>query len=393
MASTQKRRIIILGCTGSIGTTALVSLQAYRDDFEIVGLSAHVDGERLLQIARDWDVHSVCLTSEHIDLDVSSCNYLNLQIFSGPQGLLRMIDEIEADIVLNGIAGASGLAPTFQALHSGKNVALANKESIVMAGEVLFNTARRAGKSIFPVDSEHSALFHLIKAHGRNVVSSLIITASGGPFREFPKERFSLITPAMAIAHPTWKMGAKISIDSATLANKGLEVMEASFLFGFKAEAIEVAIHPQSVIHSLIRMIDGSIYAQLSPPDMSLPIMAALSHGDIPLTSIVKPLDFSNLTLSFTKPDFERFPMLTLAFLCTQAKGSYPIAYNAANEIAVQAFLSGEIGFIDIPRIVDQTLQSSWSFNCQTLEEIVAIDSQVRAIALAQLKIISGGRK
>jgi len=392
VVSAHKRRIIILGCTGSIGSTALASLQAYRNDFEIVGLSAHVDGKRLLQIAQDWNVHTVCLTAEHFDLDVSSCEFLNLHIFRGPQGLLRMIDETEADIVLNGIAGASGLAPTFQALHSGKDVALANKESIVMAGEVLFNTARRAGKSIFPVDSEHSTLYHLIKAHGRRAISSLVITASGGPFREFPKERFSSITPAMAIAHPTWKMGAKISIDSATLANKGLEVIEASYLFKFSIEAIEVVIHPQSVIHSLVRMVDGSIYAQLSPPDMSLPIMAALSHSDIPLTSIVKPLDFANLTLSFTKPDFERFPMLALAFSCAQAKGSYPIAYNAANEIAVQAFLLGNIGFLDIATIVDSTLQSSWNSICQDITDILAVDAKARVIATNILQSIAGGR-
>jgi 1-deoxy-D-xylulose-5-phosphate reductoisomerase len=344
-------------------------------------------------IAREWNVKNICLSSEQVDFDQSILDNPHSDVFKGPQGLLTMIRETEADIVLNGIAGAAGLAPTFQALHSGKDVALANKESIVMAGEVLFKTAARSGRTVFPVDSEHSALYHLIKAHGRRAVDSLIITASGGPFRELSKERFESITVEMAVAHPTWKMGAKISIDSATLANKGLEVLEASYLFGFSTDAIEVVIHPQSVIHSMVRMVDGAIYAQLSPPDMSLPIMAALSHGEIPLASIVRPLDFSNLTLSFTKPDFEKFPLLALAFFCAQAKGSYPIAYNAANEIAVQAFLLGSIGFVDIAKIVDQTLQSPWNSTCHTMEDILTVDAQARSVASTILKSLCGGRK
>lgn len=393
MASERKRRIMILGCTGSIGSTALASLQAYKTEFEIVGLSAHVDHMRLVGLAKDWNVQNICLTSEQVDFDNSSFDSFQHHLYRGIQGLLTMIEETDAEIVLNGIAGAAGLLPTFQALHSGKDVALANKESIVMAGEVLFNTATRLGRTIFPVDSEHSALYHLIKAHGRQAVSSLIITASGGPFREFTLERFSSITPEMAIAHPTWNMGAKISIDSATLANKGLEVMEASYLFGFPTDAIEVVIHPQSVIHSMVRMVDGSVYAQLSPPDMSLPIMAALAHGDIPLASIVRPLDFSNLTLSFKKPDFEKFPLLALAFFCAQSKGSYPIAYNAANEIAVQAFLHGNIGFPDIAATVDRTLQSSWNSSCHTVEDILIVDTQARTAATTIVESLKGGRK
>lgn len=393
MASARKRRIIILGCTGSIGSTALAGLKAYKADFEIVGLSAHTDYCGLVGVAKEWNVQNICLSSEQVDFDQSSLDSPHLVKFKGPHGLLTMIRETDADIVLNGIAGAAGLPPTFQALRSGKDVALANKESIVMAGEVLFNAAAESGRTVFPVDSEHSALYHLINAHGRQAVKSLIITASGGPFRELPKDRFESITVAMAVAHPTWKMGAKISIDSATLANKGLEVLEASYLFGFSSDAIEVVIHPQSVIHSMVRMIDGSIYAQLSPPDMSLPIMAALSHGEIPLTSVVRPLDFSNLTLSFTKPDLEKFPLLALAFLCARAKGSYPIAYNAANEIAVQAFLLGSIGFLDIATIVGKTLQFPWESSCTTVEEILAVDSQARSAASTLLKSLSGGRK
>ena len=391
MDPVRKRRVIILGCTGSIGSTALASLKAYRESFEIVGVSAHVDYQKLFKIAQEWNVRNVCLSSSQFDKDATHLNTSKHRFFLGSQGLFDMIDATEADIVLNGIAGAPGLPATFHALESGKDVALANKESIVMAGEVLFNTARRFGKTVFPVDSEHSALYHLIQAHGRKTIDSLVITASGGPFRDFPKERFLSITPEMAVAHPTWKMGAKISIDSATLANKGLEVIEAAYLFGFNSERIEVVIHPQSVVHSLVRMTDGSVYAQLSPPDMSLPIMAALSHGDIHLSSIVKPLDFSQLTLSFSKPDFKRFPLLQLAFNCIESKGSYPIAFNAANEIAVQAFLLGQIRFIDIPIIVHETLQSAWNSSCQNITEILSIDAHARNIATKILLSISGG--
>ncbi len=242
----RKRRVIILGCTGSIGSTALASLKAYRESFEIVGVSAHVDYQKLFEIAQEWNVRNVCLSSSQFDKDATHLNTSKHRFFLGFQGLFDMIDATEADIVLNGIAGAPGLPATFHALESGKDVALANKESIVMAGEVLFNTARRFGKTVFPVDSEHSALYHLIQAHGRKTIDSLVITASGGPFRDFPKERFLSITPEMAVAHPTWKMGAKISIDSATLANKGLEVIEAAYLFGFNSERIEVVIHPKA---------------------------------------------------------------------------------------------------------------------------------------------------
>lgn len=376
----MKRKIIILGCTGSIGTTALNALEGLSDSFEIVGLSAHSSFDELVQIASRWHCPTMCLSRELRD-DRKSLIPKGTVWYEGRDGLLDMIRKTEADIVLNGIAGSSGLEPTFAAIESGKDVALANKESIVMAGDILFAHAKAHGVTIIPVDSEHSTLHALIEAHGAQQVDRLVITASGGPFRTFPVEKMESITVAMAIAHPTWDMGAKISIDSSTLANKGLEVIEASYLFGFSDSNIEVVIHPQSIVHSLIRMKNGALYAQLSPPDMALPIMAALAGKEIPLTDMVKPLDFTDLTLQFNKPDFDRFPMLALAYQSVARKGGYPIAFNAANEVAVQAFMAERISFVQIASVVAETLTSDWSESYRSLEEVVSTDAMARAVA------------
>ncbi len=378
MSSSNKRRIIILGCSGSIGATALKGLDSLRDYFDIVGISVHTDYIKMLQIAHSWNVKNVCITSNAVDRSCMHSLQLGVNQFWGQDGLIRMIQDTEADIVLNGIAGSSGLVPTFAAIRSKKDVALANKESVVMAGKYLLKTARENGVSIYLVDSEHSALTQLIKAHGKSEISSIILTASGGPFRDLPIKDFSSITTQMAINHPTWKMGAKISVDSATLANKGLEVIEASFFFGFSADRIEVMIHPQSIVHSLVRLHNGAVYAQLSPPDMSLPILSALSHGTIPLKNVVKPLDFTNLNLSFMQPDTDRFPLLKYAFDCVRSGGSYSIAFNAANEVAVNAFLSEQISFTEIHSIVEKILQKSWSVVCMSLEDILQVDFVVR---------------
>ena len=381
MITNDKRRIMILGCSGSIGTTALNSLDSMRDSFEIVGISVHSDYKRILQVAKSWNVKNVCITSNAVNRSSLSSLPFGVKQFWGNDGLLHMIQETAADIVLNGIAGSSGLVPTFVAIQSKKDVALANKESVVMAGNYLLKTAKENGVAIHLVDSEHSALTQLIESHGKSAVDSLIITASGGPFRELPVDGFSSITTKMAIAHPTWKMGAKISVDSATLANKGLEVIEASYFFGFCADKIEVLIHPQSIVHSLVRLHNGAVYAQMSPPDMSLPIMTALSNGTIQLENVVKPLDFTNLNLSFMQPDFNRFPLLRHAYDCVRAKGSYPIAFNAANEVAVQAFLAEEISYNDINLTVEKILQKSWNVMCSSLEDILQVDSVVRTYA------------
>lgn len=381
MQNRTKRSVIILGCTGSIGTTALRALESLTESFEVVGLSAHSAVGELTRIARTWNCKNVCISgargldSEHVDFLEGTSLYF------GEQGIVDLIRNTDADIVLNAIAGSSGLPATFAAIENHMDVALSNKESIVMAGNLLFEYADDHGVKIIPVDSEHSTLYALLEAFGPSAVHSLVLTASGGPFRNYPLDKMSEITVGMATAHPTWKMGAKISIDSATLANKGLEVIEASFLFGFSHASIEVVIHPQSVVHSLIRMHNGALYAQLSPPDMSLPIMSALSDKKVELHNIVHPLDFSNLILGFQKPDHIRFPLLPLAFDCAREQRGYPIAYNAANEIAVQAFVKGEITFDKIVRVVGDTLARDWHFGFSSMEDILGIDSQARSLA------------
>jgi len=370
------RRVIILGATGSIGSTALRSMEALRDSFEIVAISAHTHIDSLKTISQSWNVRKICITQVPISKSQIEDQFPNAELYLGSQGLLDMIRDTQADVVLNGIVGSAGLLPTIASLESGKDVALANKESIVMAGDFLFETAARNHVSIFPVDSEHSAIYHLLASYGGDAVSGLILTASGGPFRDLPYSQFSSITIGMATAHPTWKMGPKISVDSATLANKGLEVIEASYLFGFKTDAIEIVIHPQSIIHSMIRMANGAVYAQMSPPDMALPIMSALAGAHIPLSSIVVPLDFTHLNLTFSKPDFQRFPLLKHAVDCANIGGAYPIAFNGANETAVQAFLDGRISFTDIHRVVENTLESDWSDTCHSVAEIMMSDER-----------------
>jgi 1-deoxy-D-xylulose-5-phosphate reductoisomerase len=373
----RKRKVMILGCTGSIGTTALKALQTYANDFTIAALHAHTSIRELAAISHQWNCRTVCISQE----ESTACDELfpeGTTIYRGRKGLLQMISDTEADVVLNGISGASGLEPTFSAIDSGKDIALSNKESIVMAGKLLFAHAQQHQVRILPVDSEHSTLSALIDAHGLSSVSSLVLTASGGPFRTLKRDELQHITVDMAVAHPNWSMGAKISIDSATLANKGLEVIEAYHLFGFSRDAIEVVIHPQSIVHSLIRLHNGAVYAQMTPPDIALPIMSALAERGYALRQVVQPLDFTNLTLQFESPDYQRFPLLKAAFETLERQGSYAIAYNAANEIAVSHFMRQQLRFDQIAPLVLHTLEQDWTTSCTSLDEIIAIDHRVR---------------
>lgn len=381
MRQARKQRLLLLGCSGSIGSTALRGLESMRDHFEIVGISVHSDVRRLREVALSWNVRNICLTSKSISLSNLHPLPNYCKLFQGEEGLLQMIRETDADIVLNGIAGSAGLRPTFAALESKKDIALANKESIIMSGPLLFQKAAHQGCAIYFVDSEHFALKQLVDAHGLQNVKTLVLTASGGPFRELSLEGMKSITPQMAIAHPTWRMGAKISVDSATLANKGLEVIEASYLFRFPVDLIEVVIHPQSIIHSMIRLKSGAVYAQMSVPDMVLPIMSSLAQGSFVLEDVVQNLDFTKLSLTFGQPDLLRFPLLAHAYTCARSQGSYVIAFNAANEMAVHAFLSRRISFLDINRTVEETLQHPWNQSCTTLEDVFAVDASAREIA------------
>ncbi|MDC7236124.1 MAG: 1-deoxy-D-xylulose-5-phosphate reductoisomerase, partial [Spirochaetales bacterium] len=308
--------------------------------------------------------------------------------YTGPEGILELIKDSEADIVVNGIVGASGLMPSVQTLECGIDLALANKESMVLAGPLIKHLASVNNCRLLPVDSEHSAIFKLMEKRTPGTVSEIILTASGGPFRNRELSDFPSITKADALAHPTWDMGPKITIDSATLANKGLEVIEAQQLFDFDIDKIKVLIHPQSYVHSLIRTKDLALYAQISAPDMRLPIQDALFYPamkEVPWTF----LDLAGKVLEFQEPDFRKFPMLKHAFDCAARRGAYSIAYNGANEIAVDAFLNDRISYSSIAEVTEHTLQSDWSQQNYSVEEILSSDARARTTAEEFIRNIS----
>jgi len=367
------KRIIILGTTGSIGKNTLDIVRSDREEFSIAGLSAHTNETELLKTAEEFGISgSLALTGkETSDQRIG---------YTGREGLLRMIRETDADIVVNGIAGSSGLMPSVAALESGKHLALANKETIVMAGSLIKKLASEKNLLILPVDSEHSAVFNLLRGRNPKEIAQIILTASGGPFREKPIEEFGRITLEETLKHPTWAMGMKISIDSATMANKGLEVIEANELFDMEGSRIKVLIHPQSMVHSLIRTADGEMYAQISEPDMRMPIQNALTYPEI-RHNPYGFLDLADRTLNFYAPDMEKFPMLALAYEVLKLGGGYKIAYNAANEIAVKAFTEGSIGFTDIHRIVEKTLNLDWGDTPGNFESVLETDKKVREAA------------
>lgn len=353
------RSLLILGATGSIGTTCLNEIRRFNPGITIKGISCYSNEEKAKAISTEFgDIPYICL-KDKTKSEIS-----------------EFIHSIDADIALNAIAGSDGLFATLECLKSGKDVALANKESVVMGGAFLFEFARSLNRRIIPVDSEHSAIYNLLLGHE---ASSLVITASGGPFID--RKNTKDVRLEDALKHPTWKMGRKITIDSATLANKGLEVIEAHYLFGFECKDIEVTVHRQSVIHSMIRTKEGGVYAQMSPPDMTLPIMAAISDGKLELKDIVRPLSFSDLTLTFEKPDYEKFKMLKLAFEVLEKKGSYPIAYNAANEIAVEAFINGEIGFDDISAVTEYVMSNDFTEASMDFNAVEINDRRARELA------------
>lgn len=371
----MKKRIAILGATGSIGTSALDVLRAAADAFEVVLLSSHTDIQGLRRIGAAHP-EAVTVLSGHgggepVPEGVNS---------GGTEALLRAISECGADLVVNGIAGAAGLLPSVAALESGADLALANKETIVMAAPLVFSLAKRHRCRILPVDSEHSAIFHLQEAHGADCIDEVVLTASGGPFRGYSRERLERVRVEDALAHPTWSMGGKITIDSATLANKGLEVIEAVRLFDMEPRRVKVVVHPQSLVHSLVRLRDGSLYAQISRPDMRLPIHNAL-HWPRCEPCPFGRLDLAGTTMTFEESDGEAFPMLPLAYRAAEAGGGYPIAYNAADEVAVAAFISGAVGFNDIPRIASSVLAEDWQGTGEDLESILDADRRARASA------------
>lgn len=371
------KRIILIGATGSIGRQTLDIVARHSDEFAIAGMSAHHNEAGLLAAAALHPHIALCLSG--------TTPASSLIQHSGPRGLRNLIERTEADIVVNAAAGASGLPSSLHAIGSGKDLALANKETIVMAGRLVLAAAKKAGRSILPVDSEHSAIFNMVERFGRRSVRGVIITASGGAFRDMPIERLQYVTPHDALAHPTWNMGAKITVDSASMANKGLEVIESARLFSFSSSEIQVVIHPESRVHSFIRTQDGSLYAQMSRPDMRIPILNALSWPEV-IAESVADMDPSDIQLHFFKPTPERYPLLGLAYHALDDGEGATAAYNAANEVAVQAFMDGYLRFIDIPSVVEKTLETGFPSILENLEAVASVDIRARVEAERILK-------
>ena len=372
----MKKKIAVLGATGSIGKSTLEILRKEKNLYEPVLFSANKNINELLSLKKEFPLALTALTDENFK-NGSGIDYI------GRDGLLKAISNCKADMAVNGITGAAGLLPSKAVLEAGMDLALANKETLVMAGHLILHLANEKKAKIIPVDSEHSAIFKLILAHGKENISEIILTASGGPFRNFTKEELANVTPKEALAHPTWNMGPKITIDSATLANKGLEVIEAAALFGFPQDKIKVVIHPQSIVHSMVRLKDGAVYTQMSEPDMKLPISEALSF---PITgkSAYGSLDFNSRHLDFESCDTEKFPMLSLAYKALMHSPLLPIAYNASNEIARNSFLNGEIKFLDIPKITSYVLEKTLpcTNDINTMEEVLEEDKKARDFAM-----------
>lgn len=374
------RRVLVLGSTGSIGVQALEVVARTRD-LTVVGLSCGGRVSELAAQATAFGVEDVAVADEAAAVGLPGALYPGLRVRTGPGAAARLVREVEADLVLNGIVGFAGLEASVAALESGRSLALANKESLVSGGSFVTGLARRVGATILPVDSEHSALFQLLSGEERTSVASLVLTASGGPFRGRVASELATVGPADALAHPTWDMGAKISIDSATLMNKGLEVIEAHHLFGVPYDAIEVVVHPQSLVHALVRLVDGALLAHVGMPDMRVPIAYALRYPErTPLET--ERLELSTVgALTFEEADTSTFRCLQLAREAGMAGDAHTCALNAANEIAVQAFLGGELGFLGIAEVVARVLDEVEPSTPTSYEETAAIDAAARARA------------
>jgi len=381
------KNISILGSTGSIGRQTLEVISRYPERFRVLGLSAGENIGLLLEQIREFRPEAVSVKDSGLAESLRSrLGDTRVEILSGTEGASGIAALDSNDLVVSAMVGASGLVPTLSAVKAGKDVALANKESLVVAGEILTGEAERKGVRIIPVDSEHSAIFQALETCGKEYAKGLIITASGGPFLDTPAAELGGVTVEVALNHPTWKMGDKITIDSATLMNKGFEVIEAKWLFGFDPERISVWIHPQSIVHSMVEYIDGSLISQMSLPDMRIPIAYALSYPERMFMNghRVVPENFRELT--FRGVDNEKFPSISLAFSALREGGTMPAVMNGANEVAVRAFLMREIGFTDIVRIVEKVMSIHQVSPAESLESVLESDAWARDKARILIK-------
>ena len=378
----NKRQIALLGSTGSIGTQALDVVRDNTDRFEIYALVARQNVDLLAQQAREFRPDVVVIADEQYYAPLKEALAdLPMKVWAGADAIADVVQMAPVDVVLTAMVGYAGLRPTLAALEAGKAVALANKETLVVAGELVTATARRTGAPILPVDSEHSAIFQCLVGQDASAVEKVILTASGGPFRTTPREALADVTPAEALRHPNWSMGAKVTIDSASMMNKGFEMIEARWLFGLPPERIEVVVHPQSIVHSMVQFADGAVMAQLGTPDMHLPIAYALAYPRR-LRSAAPRLDFAQLsTLTFEVPDRERFRNLDYAYEAARRGGNMPCILNAADEVAVAAFLSGKIGFLAMSDLIAETMARTTFIATPTYDDYVQTDTEARRIA------------
>ena len=367
----MKKRVLVLGATGSIGSQTIDICRNMKDRFEVCGVAVGKNQDALNSLCKEFNCKGTCFATD------------------GIQGIENLIKTSNADIAVNGIAGAAGLKPSVMVLENGIDLALANKETVVMAWDVVKEIGKQHNAKIIPVDSEHSAIFNLTQRFGNQNIDELVITASGGPFRDFTKEQLENVTLEMTLNHPTWKMGPKITVDSSSLANKGLEVIEAARLFGFTTDKIKVVVHPQSLIHSLIRTKDGELYAQISAPDMRHPIFGALIWPEVDYNYLEK-FDLFDREMTFYKPRFDAFPLLSYAYDCAAKGNAYTIAFNAANEEAVYSFLDKKLMYKDIPSVVNEVLQSDWSEKIDCLDTVYSNDTKARNLAKKAIKQILG---
>ena len=377
------KNIAILGSTGSIGVNALKVIQCNPEKYKVIALAAGRNVELLMKQIEEFRPRAVAILEEKLvsQLKDRFAKKGRPEIFFGTDGFKFLVSMDQVDTIISAMTGAAGLLPTYEAIKAGKHIALANKETMVMAGPLIIAEAEKKGVTVLPIDSEHSAILQSLMGHPREDLRRMILTASGGPFKDFSLEEMSKVTPAQALKHPNWNMGPKISIDSATLMNKGLEAIEAKWFFDLEIDQISILIHPQSVVHSMVEYKDGSIIAQLGIPDMIIPISYALSYPHH-LKNSLPPLELETIgVFGFEKPDLNKFKCLKLALKAAEMGGSTPAVLNGANEIAVESFLEGRIGFLDIPELIEKTIETHKPYPIDSIEAVMKADRWARETA------------
>ncbi len=381
----EKKRIALLGATGSIGSQTLDIIRENPSLFEVVLLTANNQVDALISLALEFTPKQVIIANDKLYSSLKeNLSNTNISVASGEKAIIEAVQREDIDIILSSLVGYSGVLPTLAAVRSGKTIALANKEALVVAGEIIMSEAKKYKSSIYPVDSEHSAIYQCLMGEKKEDIDKLILTASGGPFLNFTKEQLKNVTPQQALKHPNWSMGAKVSIDSSTLMNKGFELIEARWLFDIPTNKINVLIHPQSIIHSMVEFCDGSIKAQLGQADMRLPISLAIGLGKR-IPNQYPRLDFSLYNFSFSQPNTDLFPNLSLAYNAIEKGGNMPCILNAANEVVVMAFLQEKISFCKMSEVIDKAIQEAAFIPNPSIEDLIKTNSIVREITLSKL--------